>query len=302
MYYAPLSQPVYDTAAPPCPLCGSASRIWIRRFDRELAKCAKCAFAWVPAGVMRTPGGRSIYEDDSAFFMTEEQSDYYRDNSTLDAARDKMRWVASLSRRGGRLLDVGANFGFFAREAAAAFDVTGMEPSPQVVAWGRAHLQAPVEVGSIEEDRPDYHGRFDVITMFDVIEHLPNPRATLERCAAYLAPGGRLFITTPDSGSLMARLFGSAWYYVDLVEHISLFNAANLVGLLEATGFRLVHRRTIGRRYKLSYIEYRLGQIAADSLLLRIAHVASLPLRLLPGVRVPLNLGDVVGLVVERRD
>jgi SAM-dependent methyltransferase len=251
---------------------------------------------------MLASNGRSIYEDDSAFFMTEAQSGYYRDDSTIDAARQKLRWVASLSRQGGRLLDVGANFGFFAKDASAIFDVVGMEPSPQVVAWGRTHLLAPIEVGSIDEERPDYIGRFDAITMFDVIEHLPNPRATLERCRRYLAQGGRLFITTPDSGSLMARLFGRSWYYVDLVEHISLFNATNLIGLLEATGFRLIHRRTIGRRYKLSYIEHRLGQIAADSLLLRTIHVISLPLRVLTGVRVPLNLGDVVGLVVERRD
>lgn len=287
--------------APDCPICGGAGRVWTRRFGRELRRCRSCGFAWVPEGLMLAPSGRSIYEDDTPIFMTDQQVDYYRDESTLDAAQDKLEWVRAHTRGAKTLLDVGANFGYFVKEASAWFDAVGIEPSPRVVEWARTHLGAPLEVGSIYDRRPDFRGRFDVITMFDVIEHLPDPRAALERCREYLTPDGRLFITTPDSGSPMARALGSQWYYVDLVEHISLFNATSLRRLLADAGFAVVATRTIGRRYRFSYIERRLRQLSAETLLLRAAHAVSLPLRLWPNARVRLNLGDVTGVLARLR-
>jgi hypothetical protein len=112
-----------------------------------------------------------------------------------------------------------------------------------------------------------------------------------------LTDGGYLFITTPDASAPIARLLGSHWYYIDLLEHISLFTTANLIRLLRDCGFRVLERRTFGRRYRLSYIERRLQGLARDSLLLRAAHVAALPLRLAREARVTLNLGDVTGIV-----
>jgi hypothetical protein len=95
----------------------------------------------------------------------------------------------------------------------------------------------------------------------------------------------------------VARLLGSHWYYVDLLEHISLFTTANLARLLQECGFRVIERRTIGRRYRVSYIERRLRGLSRDSRLLRAAHVATLPLRLAREARITLNLGDVAGIV-----
>ena len=284
------------SAGATCPLCGGAGRTWTRRPGRELRRCAACRFAWIPEGVMRTARGTSIYEDEASLFMTAGQADYYRDDSTVEAARHKLAWVRQGTPAGARLLDVGASFGYFVREAATCFDAIGVEPSPPVVRWAADRLRAPVECGSIAEDRPDFHGRFDVITMFDVLEHVADPGAALRRCRQYLTAGGRLFITTPDTGSVMARLLGTHWYYIDLIEHVSLFNAANLTRLLADTGFVVASRRTIGRRYRFSYIERRLGALAADAPLLRAVHLASMPLRLLPGARVSLNLGDVMGV------
>jgi SAM-dependent methyltransferase len=290
-----------DTVIPRCPMCGGASHVWTSRPQRHLRRCEACRFAWVPEGLMRTEKGTSIYEADTTLFINEEQADYYRDQSTLDAARAKLRWVVGASGGSGRLLDVGANFGYFAREAASVFDAQGIEPSALTVAWGREHLGAPVEVGSIYDDRPDFAGRFDAITLFDVIEHLPDPPGALARLRDWLAPDGRLFITTPDAGSLVARLLDRQWWYIDLTEHIALFTRSNLTALLQRSGFEVTGTRTIGRSYKLSYIPRRFGQLARDSPALRVAQVATTPLRLLGGLHVPLNLGDVMGLVARRR-
>jgi 2-polyprenyl-3-methyl-5-hydroxy-6-metoxy-1,4-benzoquinol methylase len=248
---------------------------------------------------MRAAGGRSIYEGDEPIFAGE--TDYYQDESTIEAARDKLQWVRGMSAGGGALLDVGANFGYFVKEAGAAFDATGIEPSPSVVEWARTHLHARLEVGTIYDPPSDFRGRFDVVTMFDVIEHLADPRAALQRCRDCLTPEGRLYLSTPDCGSVMARLLGNQWYYIDLIQHISLFSETNLRRLLTETGFEVTGTRTFGRRYRFSYIERRLRQLAADTPILRAAHAASLPLRLWPHARLALNLRDVIGIAARVR-
>ena len=281
-----------------CLVCGAEGTLWIEGRGRHLLRCRECGFAWVAEGVARIGTGESIYESDQPIFATER--DYYLDETASEAARAKLEWIARFVPARGRLLDVGANYGHFLKQAQERFDAIGFEPSATVVAWGREHLRVALEQGSIEADNPAYADRFDAVTMFDVIEHLPDPRGALERCRRYLKPGGHLFITTPDAGAFVARLLGTHWYYIDIVEHISLFSAANLTRLLGECGYRLVERRTFGRTYRLSYIERRLQQLSRESALLRMAHIASLPLRLAGNVRVPISAGDVMGLVAVR--
>lgn len=282
---------------PVCPLCAGHARAIARRGGRHLRRCSRCRFLWVPEGVKRSPSGASIYDDDAAVFFSEGSADYYLDETARDAAQAKLAWVAAHVPPPAALLDVGANVGHFASAAARAYDVVGLEPNRHAVRWARERLDAPVEAGSIYERRAHFAGRFDAITLFDVLEHLPDPQGALERCREYLTPRGRLFITTPDAGSIMARVLGRHWYYIDLDEHIALFTRDLLRALLERSGFRVVSTRTVGRRYRLSYIERRLAYLAQHAPVMRLAHVAAQPLRLWPSGRLPLNLGDVMGIV-----
>lgn len=283
-----------------CDICGGAGRLWTRHQGRELLRCARCGFAWVPQGVLRTAGGASIYEDEEGAFF-EERADYYYDASAREAAVAKVEWVTRFSPRGGRLLDVGANAGLFVAEAGHLYDAGGIEPSAAVVRMAKANGRNSVEVGSIYDAADARACCFDVVTMFDVIEHLADPRRALDQCRRLLVPGGRLFLTTPDSGSLVARVMGTHWHYLDLDQHVSVFSAANLPRLLGDTGFRPIAQRTFGRRYRFSYIERHLGELGRGNAVLRLAHVASLPLRLFPDRRVSINLHDVIGLVAERQ-
>jgi 2-polyprenyl-3-methyl-5-hydroxy-6-metoxy-1,4-benzoquinol methylase len=262
-----------------------------------MVRCTRCGFAWIPEGVPHTARGLSIYEDEELNLFGPDD-DYYRDPTADEAAQAKLAWVTRFT-PGGRLLDVGANVGTFVRYARERFEAIGIEPNAATVAWAKAHTGAAVELGSIFTEVPGYVGRFDAITLFDVIEHVADPAAALRQCRRYLAPGGRLFVTTPDMGSAGARLLGSHWYYIDVEQHISMFSTANLTRLLSAHGFRVIDRRTFGRRYRFSYIERRLKDLSRESVLLRAAHTLALPLRLAGERQVALNLGDVVGLTAD---
>jgi SAM-dependent methyltransferase len=285
----------------PCPICGTAARVWIAREGRTLLRCTACPFAWMQEGVMRTGDGRSIYEAAGAIFLDGSQADYYQDETSIDSAREKLTWVESFAPRGGALLDVGANIGLFVREAARSFDALGIEPSAAIVRHAVEHVGARLEAASIDEVSARYAGRFDAVTLFDVIEHLDAPGAGLAQIRGALRPGGHLFITTPDLGSLAARLTGSNWHYIDMDEHVSLFSLASLRALLHREGFDVRQARTIGRDYRFSYIRRRLHYLGQAGLGMRLAYLASWPLALRPQARLHINLGDVMGVVAVRR-
>ena len=286
-----------------CDVCGTAGDLWLQKQGRTLMRCSACGYAWVPDGLALTGSGQSIYEDE-ARALFDDFADYYQDPTASEAAAAKLDWVNQFVTPGARLLDVGANLGQFVSCANAhGYDAAGIELSPAAVRLAQATLGDSVKVGSIYDDLPfsgSSDGRFDAITMFDVIEHLPDPGLALRRVRALLSPGGRLFLTTPDLGSPYARLMGAHWHHLDLEQHISLFSAANLTRLLAGAGFALLDRRTVGRTYRASYVQRRVGELAAKSLMFRSVQAALLPLRLVPGAGIPLNLGDVVGLVAAR--
>ncbi len=250
-------------------------------------------------GVKRTNSGRSIYQDATPVFAESEQADYYRDETAVEAAREKLAWVRRFVPHGAALLDVGANFGLFVQAASAQLQALGIEPSPGLVEQARA-AGAPIDVGSIDEMQAGFEDRFDALTLFDVIEHLPDPERAVRHCHRYLKPGGHLFITTPDFGSGMARLLGRHWYYLDMDEHIALFTHANLRDMLARNGFEVIERQTIGRGYRLSYIRRRLAHLGQDSLALRAVATAAGVLALWPRGRIRINLGDVMGVVARR--
>jgi len=283
-----------------CPLCDGEGTAWRVVAARELRRCRACRFAWIVQGVKTTPDGRSIYEGPSPVFFNQEQADYYRDETAVDAAREKAAWVRRFVPDGGRLLDVGANLGLFVREAAPHFEAIGIEPSPAVAEFARQEYGVDLRTGSIYDEDAATSGSFDVVTLFDVIEHLPDPDRALLQCRRLLRPGGYLFVTTPDAGSLLARILGNHWHYIDMDEHVALFTRRNLAATLERTGFELLGVRTISRSYRFSYIRRRLAVLGRNAPLLRVAHATTWPLGLWPEAQLRLNLGDVMGVVARK--
>ena len=79
--------------------------------------------------------------------------------------------------------------------------------------------------------------------MRHVLEHLPEPREALQRLRAVLAPGGTLYLGTPDARALSAKVFGRYWHGWDPPRHAVVFTSTGLRGLLEDTGFRVLDER-----------------------------------------------------------
>lgn len=144
---------------------------------------------------------------------------------------------------GKRLLDVGCGMGHWVDfTMRAGWKVQGIDLSKAAVRLCH-DLGLPVtETDFMSGDLPP--GGFDVITMFELIEHVPSPPAFLARAGELLAPGGVLFMSTPNFGCLDRRLLGGQWTVIH-EEHLSYFTPKSLTKVLLATGaFRDVQIRT----------------------------------------------------------
>jgi SAM-dependent methyltransferase len=146
----------------------------------------------------------------------------------------------------GRMLDLGCWVGFLASEAAGrGWDVVGVEPSRWAADRARAR-----GVTVVDEPR----GTFDVLVLGDVIEHLPEPGAVL----SLVAPGGVVWMATPDAGSRLARALGRRWWSV-IPTHVHLFTRTSMRALLERHGFELLAMGTAPKAFSVAYYLERLG-------------------------------------------
>lgn len=155
---------------------------------------------------------------------------------------------------GQRLLDVGASIGVFVEQARrAGWEAEGIEPSEWASSYARGQLGQPVRTGIVDRTAAPA-GHYQVITMWEVVEHLPDPAAVLADLHHLLAPGGILALSTPDAGSLVTRLMGRRWPgWQKIPEHLYFFDRGTLDRLLRGAGLEPFEWRhvslTVSRRY-----------------------------------------------------
>jgi 2-polyprenyl-3-methyl-5-hydroxy-6-metoxy-1,4-benzoquinol methylase len=213
-------------------------------------------------------------------------------------ARRRVDRLDGASRR-GRLLDVGAAAGFFMDEARAeGWEVHGIDVSPDMSAWGRERLGLDIATGLFQAS--DYPaGSFDVVTMWDYIEHSIDPARDFAKAAHVLRPGGVLMLSTGDAASLVARLSGRRWHLLTPRHHNFFFTVETLGRYLRSNGFAVVSARHPGAHYSLRYIVHKLGTMAPRSSGLRRLSEA-VAARSLGERSVRLNLFDIVTVVARR--
>src|SRR5262249_57535140 len=139
----------------------------------------------------------------------------------------RIRWSCPPWTGAGRYLDVGCGSGGALGVARAlGWRVAGIEMDDAAAAKARRFTDE-LHVGDVLT-APFAPGRFDVVTAFHVLEHVPDPVAAARRMLDWLAPGGLLIVEVPNAGGLGARLFGGAWAGLELPRHLSPFTPAPL--------------------------------------------------------------------------
>jgi SAM-dependent methyltransferase len=208
-----------------------------------LQRCNGCGF--VTARLDAPIDARRLYEGD--YFTGEEYLDYRADEAFF-RKNFRRRLEGILRRRStGRLLEIGAAYGFFLDLARAHFDVLGFEVNPEAVRHAREGLHLDVRREDFLRTSPgELGGPIDVTVMWDVIEHLERPDLFLEHIAAVSKPGALLYITTGDIGSPLARVRGRKWRLIHPPSHLHYFDRRTLPLLLQRYGFRTLEVKSVG--------------------------------------------------------
>ena len=232
-----------------CPQCGQQAplsfttkdynrRISDERFDYY--RCDACGFIFLSP----------IPQDLGRFYP----SQYYEiphDEAELadraeESQRSKLSVVERFAKRGS-LLEIGPAYGLFAYLAKrAGFDVTAIEMNSRCCAFLRDTVGITVVEGANTPELLKALPNFDVIVLWQVIEHLTDPWAVLSAAAQQLAPAGRLIIDTPNPAAFQFRMLGPRWTHIDAPRHVTLIPAALLVERAKLCGLTLIEIETDG--------------------------------------------------------
>lgn len=199
----------------------SNRKISDQRFDYY--RCDACRFIFLSP----------IPEDLGRYYP----SDYYdvpQSKSELDNTATRLQqWkvdVMTEFARPGRLLEIGPAYGLFAHLAKkAGFEVTAIEMNSRCCSFLRETVGIEVVESAQTLEALNELPLFDVIVLWQVVEHLPNPWSVLDAVADHLAPGGVLILDTPNPEAFQFSVLGRYWTHVDAPRHVSLISAPLLV-------------------------------------------------------------------------
>lgn len=162
-----------------------------------------------------------------------------------EIAEHGVMWLP-VSRR-GRLLDVGCGSGLFLeRMRDFGWQVAGVEPDAAAARAALERLGDDVLIVSEIDDPAIAAETFDAVTLSHVIEHVPDPVATLRQCRDRLAPDGSLICVTPNSGGLGAQSFGASWLHWDPPRHLNVFDPETLERAIRDAGLEVERVATPG--------------------------------------------------------
>lgn len=174
------------------------------------------------------------------------------------AASKQIRAVMSRVPKAGRALDVGCATGtFLAALQQKGWKVQGVEINPQAAADAQNTTGGEIFVGDLLEATYASHS-FDLVTFWDVLEHLPDPRLALQEAARITRSSGTLVLSLPNPHSLEARLFGPCWAGWDIPRHLWWFPRSALVRLLDETGWNAQEFMCLRGRHWLLALNLRL--------------------------------------------
>ncbi|HEX6736826.1 MAG TPA: class I SAM-dependent methyltransferase [Vicinamibacteria bacterium] len=245
-----------------CPTCRHQDASPFRELQGyRFLRCRGCGLAYMSPRP-RPERLRALYTEE--YFASRDPScgypSYRADRDSLREKAERLLRVVERHGPRGRLLDIGCALGFtleVARERG--WEAAGVEASPAAAEDAARRLGPAVPIApDLEQARfPD--ASFDAVTLWDVIEHLPDPRQSLLEVARLLRPGGVCSVVTPDVGSLAAKVLGARWEEMQkMPEHIYFFDRRSLATLLRATGFEPLEWGTVGKRMSLEETATRL--------------------------------------------
>jgi len=271
----------------PCPLCGSIAAPLFSKREVDYWRCARCTFRFatpdVNPNLTKTLSG---YEEAYLQYLADDPGDAVNFESLCSWMED----FAALE--GKRLLDVGAGSGKLVRFLRSrGVDAHGIEPSRAL--FDRFLKDDPAfACATLDDLHAPGRQPYDIITAFDVIEHVPDPVAFLGGVERLLAAAGTCFVSTPDVESMVARIFGRRWHFY-YPYHLSYLGPRTIARAAATQGFHILDSRHRGRLRSTAYMVRYGAEMILGARAPRWA-------RLFESWYLPVNLFDTMYVVLRR--
>jgi 2-polyprenyl-3-methyl-5-hydroxy-6-metoxy-1,4-benzoquinol methylase len=218
---------------PVCPLCGDTSTVSaFKKNEFRYHRCRRCQSLFVDLkmgdGAVHEHYSGAYYESESLAEKGRRGYPSYRTSyaTLMNGFHKKLDFIRKYV-SGGKLLDAGAAYGYFLKVAEPYFEGEGIDVSNFAAMIAQREFNAQVKVGDIENvDVPD--GFFDVVVMWDIIEHTIRPLKSLKEVARILKPEGYLFVSTDDAANWLPKILGKHWWSLGAPMHLCHFSKQGL--------------------------------------------------------------------------
>ena len=249
-----------------CIYCHNSISLFLHKNNYDIYRCTSCGLAITDLHENYESFVKRLY-DEQYFTGGRERNayaDYQRDKPYIVKNFQKFLIAIQKERLTGKLLDVGCATGFFVELALShGYDAYGIDPSAFAAQKARELVgKKRISVGTLDTLQIPPHS-YDIITLFDVFEHLNNPLETLTRIKKLLRPNGILVIATGNTASLWAKVLKKHWTFYIPPQHLYFFSQPLLLRILSDHGYTVLSTGKIGKWLSFEYVMH-LAETAAQ--------------------------------------
>ncbi len=282
----------------PCNFCAEKKKIrpLYRRFGYQIVRCGRCGLIYL-SDLPKNDELNTLYT--KAFFKSSSKFAASKSNPSYINALKRVVWILNFSEiKTIAWLDVGCATGDFLLAAKPyVSQLHGNDVSTYATKEGRRRGLKNMRQGDFSSLR--YPARaFDVISMWDLIEHVPDPHTTLTKAYKALRPGGYLVLSTGDVDSLLSRVTGRFWHLMIPPLHIYFFSKRTIRQYLEICGFEHITVSYPGKIVPLDFLIEKFFRLINPELSYAIARrLKSLNLG---RVKLPINFFDIMTIKAQK--
>lgn len=220
-----------------CPICKSRkSFLWLKKLELPIYFCQNCTSKYtgvIPKNI------KDVYDNKAQFNFHLKSYEKNRKYRVKRFGRERVNLITKFKKK-GELLDIGCGDGWFFEAAMKKFNVSGIEENIQLCEFVKEKLKIDV-FHSLKNLKKNF---FDVITLFDVIEHVEHPIEFLNQISNFLKKGGVILIFTPNSDSLGFHFLKEKNNLIIPPYHLTYFNLKSFEYLPKK--FQVIYKKTFG--------------------------------------------------------
>ncbi|MFA6105029.1 MAG: class I SAM-dependent methyltransferase [Patescibacteria group bacterium] len=281
-----------------CLNCGNEMSFYFEKKGFKIFKCPKCLLM----AVNNIPADLTKYYSEG-YFTGDVSLDGYMDYDSDKEVTKKtyLNFLCDIERflpagQKKSLFEVGCATGFFLKLATElGWEAEGIDLSDYAVKM--AILKGiKASVGTVEDFKAE--NKYDAVVMQDVVEHVRDPASLITKAGELLKAGGVLALTTPDSGSLWARVWGKRWHAFVPPQHLYYFSSENIKSFLEKRGFKVEYLEHHGKWFTVPYIIRLFYSWTGFKFFSKLAELASKSF--FKNISLPINVRDTIYLIAKK--